>query len=303
MQTPIFILSPTASGKSRLAHQLALSLKTEIISLDSMKIFRGMDIGTAKPPRKKQQEIPYHMIDVADPDQYFDVSAYMKMAEKAALDIRERDRTPIFSGGTALYAKCLLYGLFSGPGADKKTRDRIRTRLAKEGNEKLFVELQAVDPEASERIHPNDSKRLVRALEVYTLTGKPISAFQQQFGARSFRFPARLYGLLIERRELRRRIDERVDRMIRDGLVEETEHLLSRWKTLGPQSAKAVGYKQACEFLGGDYDHTEMIDKIKIATHRLARHQMTWFRKFPITWLPPEKAHKRILEDTPPDRG
>ncbi len=293
----VYILSPTASGKSSLAHRLALEVGAEIISVDSMKVFRYMDIGTAKPSTEEKGEVTYHMLDIADPSEHYDVKTYLSQVQGVEGEIRSRTVIPIFEGGTALYVKCRLWGMFDGPGADETVRRKLQDRLEQEGGATLHQELCSIDPQAGERIHPNDNKRIVRALEVFEITGKPISSFQSHFKAEEMNRPAKLFGLVHDRTELHKRIDIRVDQMIADGLVEETRRIQSEHGGFGPQSSKAAGYRQVLEYIQGSLSHTDMIDKIKIATHRLARHQMTWFRKFPITWLKPAEAFDVILPE------
>jgi len=187
MKQNILILGVTASGKGQLAFSLAENLGAEIISIDSMKVYRRMDIGTGKPPREARERIPYHLIDVVEPSDAFSVGAFLELAEDVIEQIKSRGRRIIAVGGTALYIKALLYGLFEGPGTDEKVRAELRARAEAEGAE-LYRELAKIDPAAAERISPNDTKRIIRALEVYRISGKPISSLQKQFGAES------LYG-------------------------------------------------------------------------------------------------------------
>ena len=177
----VLILGVTASGKGRLTFELAEQIGAEIISIDSMKVYRRMDIGTAKPPKQARQRVKYHLIDVVEPSEAFSVGAFLGLADDAVKQIKSRNRPVIAVGGTALYIKALLYGLFEGPGADEKIRRQLEKQAENEGPEKLYRRLMKVDPKAAGNIHPNDSKRIIRALEVYEITGKPISGFQRQW--------------------------------------------------------------------------------------------------------------------------
>lgn len=256
-----------------------------------------MDIGTAKPSTEEQAGVPYHMLDIVDPSAYFDVKTYVSRVHDVEHELCSRGATYMFEGGTALYARCMLWGMFDGPGADQEVRRRLEDRLEQEGGETLHKELCRIDSAAGTRIHPNDTKRIIRALEVFEITGTPISRFQKQYLAEKMNRPARLFGVQRDREELHQRIDDRVEQMIADGLVEETDQIQNAYGGFGPQSSKAVGYRQVLEYIQGRLSREEMIEKIKIATHRLARHQMTWFRKFPITWLKPNQAYDAILPE------
>jgi tRNA dimethylallyltransferase len=181
----VLILGITASGKGRLAFDLAENLGAEIISIDSMKVYRRMDIGTGKPPKEARERVKYHLIDVVEPSESFSVGTFLDLAYDAMEEIKRCDKPIIAVGGTALYIKALLYGLFEGPGADEQIRKELRTQAEAEGLEQLYHQLEIIDPTAAERISPNDTKRIIRALEVYKLTGKPISSLQKQFNAES----------------------------------------------------------------------------------------------------------------------
>jgi tRNA dimethylallyltransferase len=287
----IMIIGVTGSGKSRLAFDLAASMGAEIISIDSMKVYRGMDIGTAKPPLEKRQKVPYHLIDVADPWQSFSVSRFLELSEEAIGDIQSRGRPVIGAGGTAMYVKNMLYGLFEGPGSDQELRKRLKDRYAAEGGLMLHRELEAVDPEAARRIHPNDERRIVRALEVYQLSGRPISSFQTQFSAPQPDPRWQVIGVRREKEAESRRINARVKKMIDLGLVEEARRLYELDKPLSKQAAVAIGYAELFEHFSGGLTLEKAIEKIKINTRRLAKSQRTWFKTFKnVRWIDLEES-------------
>jgi tRNA dimethylallyltransferase len=284
------IVGPTASGKERAALSTAEALGAEIVSLDSMKIYRGMDIGTAKPDTEARRRVPHHMIDVADAGETFDMKRYVEAVDGLVPRIRDRGRVPLLSGGTPMYLQALLYGLFEGPGRDASIRDRLLGEASDLGVAALHRRLQGIDPEAARRIHPNDLRRIVRALEVHEKTGRPISSFQTEFGRPSRRYRAILVGIRRERADLHARIDRRVDRMIADGLVGEVEGLWRRGALRGA-AAQALGYKEVVEHLEGRATLPEAVERIRFATHRFARRQMTWLRRFrDIRWIDVERG-------------
>lgn len=289
---PLFVVGPTASGKEALALALARALDGEIVSMDSMKIYRGLDIGTAKPSPAVRAEVPHHLIDVVDPWESFSVAAYVAAARRATAAIRARGRVPIVSGGTPLYLKGLLAGLFAGPPADWNLRAALDRRIAVEGTEALHAELARGDPAAARRIHPRDARRIVRAIEVLTLTGRPISAQQTQWESpgpaeRALSEEAVLVGLLWERDALNRRINRRAERMFAGGLVEEVRRLAAAPGGIGRAARQALGYKEVLAHLAGRATAEEALVEVKKRTRRFARRQMAWFRRFPgIRWLP-----------------
>ncbi|AQT67011.1 tRNA dimethylallyltransferase [Anaerohalosphaera lusitana] len=282
----ILILGVTASGKGKLAFELAKQLDGEIISVDSMKVYRRMDIGTAKPPAERRAQIPHHLVDVVEPSESFSVDRYLELAEQAEKDILSRGKTPIAVGGTAMYIKTMLYGLFEGPGTDEAIRDKLRAEMEEIGKGKMHARLGEVDSEAAERIHPNDKKRIIRALEVYELTGKPISSFQTQFESGSIRPDCTVIGLRREKDIESRRINARVKRMIDEGLVDEVRGLLGEDEPLSKQAAVAIGYAEMIEHLQGEMSLDEAVEKIKINTRRFAKSQRTWFKTFrEVQWI------------------
>lgn len=285
------IVGPTAGGKSALAVALARQLESaglppgEVVTADSMQVYRGLDIGTAKPTAEERAGIPHHLIDIADPSQPFSVEQWLRAAEPLIDDLRRRGRTPIVVGGTHFYVKALIEGLFEGPGAD----EALRARLSALPREELRQKLEAVDPAAAARIHANDTRRTVRALEVFELTGTPISAHQQQWDAGGVRADVLLVGLEWETEAINRRINARVKQMIERGLVDEARGLWSAG-LLGPQAREALGYKQLVEHFEGGCPQDDAVERIKIETRRFAKNQRTWLKRLRTTpgamWLP-----------------
>jgi tRNA dimethylallyltransferase len=285
MKQHILILGVTASGKGQLAFSLAESLGAEIISVDSMKVYRRMDIGTGKPPREAREEAAYYLIDVVEPSESFSVGRFLELADEAIEQIRGRKRPIIAVGGTALYIKALLYGLFEGPGSDERIRAELQARAEAEGAE-LYRELAEIDPAAAERISPNDTKRIIRALEVYKITGKPISSFQSQWNAHDTKHDWVIIGVRREKAEENKRINARVKRMISAGLVDEVQSLLAEERPLSRQARCAIGYAEIIDYLSGRITLEEAVELIKKNTRRLAKNQRTWFKTFGnVKWL------------------
>jgi tRNA dimethylallyltransferase len=253
-------------------------LATEIISLDSMAIYRGMDIGTAKPSPAERAAVPHHLIDIVDPSEEYSVAQYVEAAAKTVSDIRARNEIPLFVGGTPLYLKSLLRGLFEGPPADWQLRHEIEAELAHVGQPALYERLVQIDPVAASHIHPRDTRRLIRALEVFRATGQPISHQQLQFEEGRPADECRVFVLRRRREELHARIEGRVEAMIECGLVDEVRDLTSNGHELGRTARQAVGYREAIGYLTGEYDRDEMIARIKARTRRFAKRQGTWFR-------------------------
>lgn len=272
-----FLTGATAVGKTAVGIALAQRINAEIISLDSMTIYRGMDIGTAKPTPDQRAIVPHHLLDIVEPSTEFSVAQYVDAVSATVADIRSRGKEPLFVGGTPLYLKSLLRGLFDGPPADWQVRQEIEQELAHVGQPALYDRLVQVDPVAASHIHPNDSRRLIRALEVYRATGQPISHQQLQFEEGRPAEECRVFVLRRPREELHRRIEERVRAMVGAGLVEEVRQLTSVGE-LGRTARQAVGYREALAYLAGEYDHDEMIARITYRTRRFAKRQGTWYR-------------------------
>ncbi len=301
----ILILGVTASGKGKLAFDLAKELDAEIISIDSMKIYRRMDIGTAKPSKEVREQIQYHMIDVAEPSEAYNVGIFYEQALGVIEQISSRGKKAVAVGGTGLYIKALLEGLFEGAGSDESLRQKLHERIESEGLLKLYNELSQVDPVAAERINPNDRKRVIRALEVYQLTGKPISSFQKQWTNFDNEVTSRpnslnwtVIGLRRAKEEESGRINLRVKKMILDGLVDEVKSLLNEEKPLSRQAQAAIGYAEIISHLKGNMDLQEATELIKKNTRKLAKGQRTWFKTFRnVNWLDinPDESREEIF--------
>jgi len=304
----ILILGITASGKGSLAFELAKSIDAEIISIDSMKVYRRMNIGTAKPSLEQRERIKCHLIDIIEPSDSFSVGAFHATVLQAIEQIKNRGRKIIAVGGTALYIKALLYGLFEGPGSDEQVRARLRERAEAEGPAELHRELTAIDPMAAERINPNDSKRIIRALEIYKITGKPISSFQKQWETHNAQSAGNdinhgwtIIGLRRERTDISSRINQRIKKMILAGLVDEVKSLLDEEKPLSKQARCAIGYAEIIQYLNGQMDLIDATELIKKNTRRLAKGQRTWFKTFKdVHWfdVQPDETTEEILGRT-----
>lgn len=286
----IALIGPTAAGKSAVALDLAAQIGGEILSLDSMQVYRGMDIGTAKPSLVEQARVPHRLIDVVDPNESFTVARFVGMAQGV---IENTSKPLVAVGGTPLYYKALFEGMFAGPGAD----EAIRRRLADEPPESLHERLARIDPAAAQRIHMNDRKRLVRAIEVFELTGRPISSLQSDWTSGEARYRARWFGLHWEREALNRRINARVKSMLAAGWVDEVRHLLQRFGALSKTAGEATGYHELIEHVQGRLSLDDAAEQIKIATRQLARRQMKWLRRFPnVQWLEGDQPVERVVQ-------
>jgi tRNA dimethylallyltransferase len=297
-----FILGCTACGKAAVGRELARRLGARILSVDSMKVYRRMDIGTASPSAEVLAEIPHYAVNVAEPSEAYSVAQYVACADAAIEETRAAGSILLAVGGTSLYIKALTEGLFEGPGADEAVRAELAARAKAQGPQILHAELTRVDPVAAGRIHPNDEKRIVRALEVFRATGTPISELQTQWDSETKRYECIRIGLRREKNDQAGRINARVKRMIDMGLLGEVERLSSEPKPISDQAAQAVGYAELIEHLAGKYSLAEAVERIKINTRRLAKKQRTWHRRFPnVTWFDlakdetPDAAADRIL--------
>ena len=264
-------------GKTQVALLAAEELGAEIVSCDSMQVYRGMDIATAKPTSSQCQKIPHHMINIVDIHQEYDVSKYVEQASLIIDDIVKRSKKVLVVGGTGMYVRALTDGLFEGAGEDKKIRTELEAEAEECGLEKLFEELQRIDCIAAEKINPNDKRRIIRALEVYKLTGKPISSFQKQWG--EAKKNSIIIGLNRDRDDLYARIDKRVDGMFDEGLIDETKRLMECGIEKNKTAVQALGYKEVIGYIKGDYDIEEAKRILKQNTRRYAKRQLTWFRK------------------------
>jgi tRNA dimethylallyltransferase len=273
-----FLTGMTATGKTRIALALAARLGAEIISLDSMAIYRGMDIGTAKPTVEQQAAVPHHLIDIVDPEEEFSVAEYLSLAHAKIAEIRGRGKEVLFVGGTPLYLKALLRGLFEGPPANWELREEIEREVAEVGSEALHARLEQIDPVAASAIHPRDKRRLIRAIEVFRTTGEPISHQQLQFEEGRRADECRVFVLRRPKAEQQLLIDERVEEMIDRGLVNEVRRLTSGGRRLGRTASQAVGYREVIAHLAGELNHADMVARIKTRTRQFAKRQGVWFR-------------------------
>lgn len=274
----LVVLGPTAVGKTETALTLAQELQAEIISADSMQVYRGMNIGTAKPSKFEQELVPHHLIDVVDPEQKFTVAEYVELAEEAINKIVKRGNLPLITGGTGLYINALIDGfLFPDYGANPKLRSKLRKQAA-DNPQQQYEQLKQVDPVSAQRLHPHDSRRIVRALEVYHSSGTPISELQAQAREGSSNYRPLMIGLNRNRQYLYQRIEDRVDRMITNGLIAEVTDLLSKYPDQ-PTALQAIGYKEIAWYLNGTATLEEAITMIKRGTKRYAKRQLSWFRR------------------------
>lgn len=274
----LFLVGPTASGKSAVGVELAERLGAEIISLDSMAVYRGMDIGTAKPSAEERARVRHHLVDIVAPWEEYSVARYLDDAAAALAEIRSRGHVPLFVGGTPLYLKAVLRGLFEGPAADWEFRNACQSWAAQHGVETLHARLASMDPAAAQKIHPHDLRRIVRALEVFEKTGQPLSRWQAQFQQPREEARGRVLVLDWPREQLYRRINHRVEEMFRQGLVEEVRALLATGQKLSHTASQALGYREVLEYLAGRCSLEETIERVKTHTRQFAKRQLTWFR-------------------------
>ncbi|MDE0012668.1 MAG: tRNA (adenosine(37)-N6)-dimethylallyltransferase MiaA [Candidatus Poribacteria bacterium] len=273
------LLGPTAVGKTEIAIQLAQRLDAEIISVDSRQIYRQMDIGTAKPTLEERQAARHHLIDCVDVCQPFSVADYQRLADAAVTDIQNRGKQVLLVGGAGLYFRAVVDGLFEGPGADPVLRARLEQEAAQHGVNALHERLRACDPASADRIHPNNVVRVIRALEVYELTGTPMSELQQQWHPEKQRYPFIAFCLTMPRALLYRRIEQRVDMMLANRLIAEVETLLAAGYARDTVALQSFGYRELIAYLDGECTYMEAIMQLKQNTRRFAKRQLTWFRK------------------------
>lgn len=292
----LILTGPTGAGKTELSLAVAERCNAEIVAMDSMTLYRGMDIGTAKPTLAERSRIPHHLIDVLDPWESASAAWWLEQSILCCRQIEERGKRVLFVGGTPLYLKLLLYGMFEGPPADPALRDRLRQKAELAGAAELHKWLALIDPAAGQRIHPNDERRIIRALEVFELTGKPISQWQVQWQAGqtpSLTSPPggegrvrgaanRAIWLDLPRAELYDRINRRVERMFNCGLVDEVAALCRHSLPLSREAAQALGYKEVLEYLAGRATLDETIGRVKTRSRQFAKRQLTWFRSLPL---------------------
>ena len=288
----VVVLGPTGSGKSELAERLAAAMGAEIVNADSMQVYRGMDIGTAKPSPAAVARIPHHLLDIVPPDVNYSAARFRRDAAVAISEIDRRGGKPILVGGTGLYIRALLQGLVDAPSCD----DGFRRRLEGVAGGELLRRLAEVDPETAARLHPNDRVRIVRALEVFHQTGRPMSAVRTEHGFSGAFYETLKIGIRVGREELYRRIERRVDGMLEAGLVEEVRSLLAAGYDRKCKSMRAIGYKEIAAYLSGEVTLNEAVSLIKRDTRRYAKRQMTWFnRDDEIYWLEYPESFDSIL--------
>jgi tRNA dimethylallyltransferase len=273
-----YLTGPTATGKTAVGVEMARLLDAEIISLDSMAVYRKMNIGTAKPSPEQLEAVPHHLINILDPVEDFSVSSFVTMAHQCIKEIRRAGREVLFVGGTPMYLKAMLRGLYPGPPADWEFRAEVEEEARRVGFEALHERLSQVDPLSAEKLHKNDVRRIIRALEVYKITGEPISHQQLQFEDGTPADQCRVFVMGWPRAALHDRIDKRVQWMFEAGLIEEVRQLLDEFGTLGRTAAQAVGYREAIAHLRGQATLDATYARVKVRTHQFARRQETWFR-------------------------
>ena len=279
MKPPVIVIcGPTGVGKTAAAIEVAKALNGQIISADSMQIYRHMDIGTAKPTEHEQACVPHHLIDIVDPDESFDASRYAEMAGEVIIKLHAQAVFPIVAGGTGLYIKALLYGLFRSRQHNSSVRMRLKEEAARLGTRFLHERLLMYDPDTAEKIHPNDCYRIIRALEVYEITGKSISTYHNEHRFADAPFRTLKIAMNMEREELYARINSRVDTMIEAGFVQEVERLLGRGYTADLKSMQSIGYRHMVDYIEGRSPWEETLRTMKRDTRRYAKRQMTWFK-------------------------
>lgn len=293
----IVICGPTASGKTALSIELAKKINGEIVSCDSMQIYKDMDIGTAKPTIEEMQGIKHYMLDFVFPDERYSVADYKKQAKQAIREIIEKGKVPIVVGGTGLYVDSLIYEIeYQDIEFDEKYRKQLEERSKKEGLEVLYNEAKKIDPEAITKISPNDKKRILRILEIYNATGKNKTEQEKESRKNEVEFDYKVYAISWDREKLYDRINQRVDIMIDQGLIEEVQKIYSKYNKF-PTAMQGLGYKEVLEYLEGKCNKQEMIDKIKQETRRYAKRQLTWFRKNKQTiWLDGQEKIQNNIE-------
>ena len=291
-----FIVGPTAAGKSTLAMEVAQRSNCEIINADSRQFYRGMDLGTAKPSAEDRRRVPHHLIDVRNPDQSLDVAEFAQMARAAIEEIAVRGRNPLVVGGSGLYLRVIRGGIFRGPAASAEIRDRLAKIAAERGAAHLHRQLREIDPEAADRIGVNDLYRIVRAIEVFELTGESISAHQRRHRFADNGYDTLTVGVEVERKKLYDAIDRRFDAMIAAGLEGEVRALIEAGYSPGKPPLSTIGYKQIASHLRGEIALADAVAMAKQESRRLAKRQITWFRREPeIVWLDPERGAQDAL--------
>ena len=295
----IIICGPTGIGKTAVAVDLAQHFNGQIIGADSMQVYKYMDIGTAKPNAEEQDRVAHHMIDIVEPDEAFDAAQYAGLARAKILELNKQGILPFVVGGTGLYIKALLYGLFNAEGSDPDVRRKLKEERTVHGIEYLHARLDRLDPETARRLHPHDTYRILRALEVVETTGKPMSRHHQEHGFLEQAFRSLKIGLNMNRTILYEGINARVDAMISAGFVDEVKHLLARGYTADLKSMQSIGYRHMIDYIQGDLSWEECTRTLKRDHRRYAKRQLTWFNADPeIIWKEPgqKKAIMMMVE-------
>nr|WP_321404203.1 tRNA (adenosine(37)-N6)-dimethylallyltransferase MiaA [uncultured Desulfobacter sp.] len=291
----ITICGPTGVGKTGFAIAMARELNTEIIGADSMQIYKYMDIGTAKPDAHERRLAKHHLVDFLDPAQNFDAKQFTALADQTIDDLETKGRVPVVAGGTGLYIRALIHGLFRGKPVCPATLDQLNQTLEEQGGNVLHAQLAQCDPEAAEKIHPNDGFRIVRALEVFLTTGVPISQCRQNHDFRSDRYQSLTFGLHMDRKLLYDRINQRVDIMMEQGLLDEVKSLVNRGYSLELKSMQSIGYRHMGMYLKGEVSLDEAVRLLKRDTRRYAKRQFTWFNKEKnLIWINVQEIEKAI---------
>jgi tRNA dimethylallyltransferase len=275
----IVIAGPTASGKTDIAVSLASRLNAEIVSVDSMKVYKGMDIGTAKPDARTREKVRFHLLDVRQPSEEFSAADFVALASAAIDKIAAEARQVILDTGSPLYLKALTEGIFASPAPDRALREKFREEAHRFGSETLYERLRQIDPAYASKISPQDSRRVIRALEVYEQLGAPISQLQRQFGTPAKKYSRRLFILRRKRADFHKRIAVRTEKMFEEGFVDEVRRLIP--KSLSRTASQAAGYAEVARYLRGEITLAEAIRQTVTRTRQLAKRQMTWFRSFP----------------------
>ncbi len=294
------IVGPTASGKSAVAIALARKLKAEIISFDSLQVYKYLNIGTAKPTRKELSQARHHLISICDPDEEFNAGMFTRLAGLKIKQLEKQGKNVVLAGGTGLYLKALLEGLSEAPPKDQQLRRKMAAKAKKYGKKYLYKRLIKIDPVAAARIHPNNVERVIRALEIFYQTGKPFSQWQQKTVAP--RYQARIIGISRNRQKLYERIDQRVEDMFRQGLVREVRSLLKKGYSPKLKPLQSLGYRQVCQYLDGKLTLPEAIYQTKLDTRHYANRQLSWFRHtkgikwFPMKDILDNKTLRRMVE-------
>lgn len=284
----VVIGGPTAIGKTTVGIELAEKFGGEIVSADSMQVYKRMDIGTAKPTPEEVARVSHHLIDVVEPDEPFDAVQYSTLARETVLDLDNRGKIPFIVGGTGLYIKALLHGLYPSQPVDPQIRERLKAEADEHGCEILHARLQQIDPETATRLHPNDTYRILRALETVESTGMSISQHHREHGFSDAPFESLKIGLQMDRQQLYDRINRRVDLMLENGLLDEVKGLLDRGYTASLKSMQSIGYHHMTDYIEKRLEWDEAVRTLKRDTRRFAKRQLTWFRADPdIIWKEP----------------